>query len=64
MQKVTITLSRHIERAVIQAAKDRDMQIEDLCEELIEVALVSLGQFGPKTPIDDFASRQEGPFEG
>ena len=59
-QQVTITLSRHIEVAVLREAKARGMSVKDLCEELIDVALVNLGSFVGTTPIEERASQQPG----
>lgn len=59
-QRVTITLSRQVEVKVLREAKARGMAVKDLCEELIEVALVTLGMCGVATPLDEQASRRHG----
>lgn len=59
-QQVTITVSRHVEQAIIREAKARKMSVKDLCEELVEVALVNLGAFVGTTPVEERATRQQG----
>ena len=54
-----VKLTRHIEEAVLAQAKQRGMDPNKLCEELVEIGLVSLNTFArPLTPSAEYATMQ------
>lgn len=57
VNRITITLERHTLDALKLEAVRRQMEIPDLCEDLIDVALVHLGKYD-QTPAAEFANFQ------
>lgn len=41
--EITFTLPTHLEKIAMAQARSRDMRIESLCKELLELALVEVG---------------------
>lgn len=57
---IVLNLSPRLREICVQQAHRRHMALDDFCTELIEVALVSLGQMGSKT-IEERAMERSAP---
>lgn len=54
-----VKLTRHIEKAVLEQAKNRHMGVEETIAELVEVGLVSLNTFDrPTMKAAEYATMQ------
>ena len=61
--RITITLSSQVEKAVFVEAERRGMPVKEICEELVELGLVSINAFTPLTPVEKFVSGRSSGFD-
>lgn len=57
---VTVLLSDRVSDALVKMAAERNMTVQGLAAELIDVAMADLGQFHDVRPIEDIAGDRNG----